>query len=228
MRVNAVGEMASGIAHELTQPLAAILSQSQAGLRLAKTSPGLAAEIAGVLEANVRHAKRAGAILGRLRAYVTGEVPRARPTDLNVLVHGIAELVSRDLEQHDVVLALNLQEPEPWALVDPVSIEQVIHNLVQNAADAVQAAPRGQRSVAISTMVEKDEAVVRVTDQGPGIPAADLPRIFEPFYTTKPDGMGLGLSLCERLVGAAGGRIEAENQSGGGAVFTVRLPLAPA
>lgn len=227
MRVNAVGEMGSGIAHELTQPLTAILAQAQAGLRLARGSGEVPPGIVAVLEANARQARRAGDILGRLRAYVGGRTPEPCPTDLNALVRGVAELAGRDLEMRDVALALRLDDAAPLvAAVDPVSVEQVVHNLLRNAADALQAVPEARRTVTVSTRNEGGEAAIIVADRGPGIAPADLPRLFEPFFTTKPDGLGLGLPLCERLAEAFGGRIGAANREGGGAVFTLRLPLA--
>jgi two-component system, LuxR family, sensor kinase FixL len=225
MRVNTVGEMASGIAHELTQPLTAILSQSQAGLRLARSPSPDPGEIVGVLDTNVRLAKRAGDILARLRAYVSNSAPAPAPAGLNHLVRNVAELVQGDLERRGIGLELGLDTEDPVSVVDRVSIEQVVHNLVRNAADAVEALPQEQRTVTVETGSEDGTATIVVRDQGPGIAPADLPRLFEPFFTTKSDGMGLGLPLCERLVENFGGRITAANAPEGGAVFTVRLPL---
>jgi len=225
MRVNTVGEMASGIAHELTQPLTAILSRSQAGLRVARSSSPDWGEIIGVLDANVRLAKRAGDILARLRAYVSNSGPAPEPTSLNRLINNVAELMQGDLERRGIALELDLDPGDPVCVVDRVSVEQVVHNLVRNAADAIESLPQERRAVTVTTIVGGDGATIVVRDQGPGIPAVDLPRLFEPFFTTKPDGMGLGLPLCERIVEAFGGRITAANASEGGAVFTIRLPL---
>jgi C4-dicarboxylate-specific signal transduction histidine kinase len=225
MRVNTVGEMASGIAHELTQPLTAILSRSQAGLRLARSPCPDPGEIIGALDANVRLAKRAGDILARLRAYVSNSAPAPEPASLNGLVRNVAELVQGDLERRGIGLELGLDTEDPVSVVDWVSIEQVVHNLVRNAADAVGTVPQEQRMVTVETGSKDGAATIVVRDQGPGIAPADLPRLFEPFFTTKSDGMGLGLPLCERLVESFGGWITAANAPEGGAVFTVRLPL---
>lgn len=225
MRVNTVGEMASGIAHELTQPLTAILSSSQAGLRLAG-SPFLDPDgIVGVLNANIRLAKRAGDILSRLRAYVSNNGPVPEQTSLNRLVRNVAELVQSDLERRSIGLNLHLDPDEPSSMVDRVSIEQVVHNLVRNAADAVESLPQERRTITVATFFDDGATGVAVKDRGLGIPPADLPRLFEPFFTTKPNGMGLGLPLCERLVEAFGGHVTAENAPDGGAVFTIYLPL---
>lgn len=225
MRVNTVGEMASGIAHELTQPLTAILSNSQAGLRLAHSPSPDPGEIVGVLDANVRMAKRAGDILSRLRAYVSNSGPVPEKTSLNQLVRNVAELVWSDLGRRGVALNLDLDPGDPFSMIDRVSIEQVVHNLVRNAADASESLPQERRAVTVATLFEGGTAEIKVSDNGFGISPADLPRLFEPFFTTKPDGMGLGLSLCERLVEAFGGQIAAANALDGGAVFTIRLPL---
>jgi signal transduction histidine kinase len=224
MRVNTVGEMASGIAHEITQPLTAILSQSQAGLRLAKSGAAASGDLIGVLEANVRHARRAGEILERLRAYVTRREPQRQPQDLNRIVSNVLELSQRDLQERGVALRLDLSEPGPRALLDRVSIEQVVHNLVRNAAEAVEAMPAGRREIVLATRLVDGEAEIVVADDGPGIAEADMARLFEPFFTTKSSGMGLGLPLCERLVETAGGRIAVHNGPERGAVFTVRFP----
>lgn len=225
MRVNTVGEMASGIAHELTQPLTAILSRSQAGLRLARSPSPDWSEIVEVLDANVRLAKRAGDILARLRAYVSNSGPAPEPASLNRLVGNVAELMQGDLERRGIALELDLAPGDPVSAVDRVSVEQVVHNLVRNAADAVEVLPQERRTVTVTIATGGDTAAIAVRDRGPGIPVVDLPRLFEPFFTTKPDGMGLGLPLCERLVEAFAGRITAANAPEGGAVFTIRLPL---
>lgn len=228
MRVNTVGEMASGIAHEITQPLTAILSQSQAGLRLAQSGGAVPGDLLGVLEANVRHARRAAEILERLRAYVTRREPQRQRNDLNRIVSNVVELSQRDLQERDITLRLELSQPGPQALLDRVSIEQVVHNLVRNAAEAVEAMPAGRREIVLATRLVDGDAEIAVADDGPGIAEADMARLFEPFFTTKSSGMGLGLPLCERLVEAAGGRVAARNGPERGAVFTVRFPALAA
>lgn len=228
MRVNTVGEMASGIAHEITQPLTAILSQSQAGLRLARAGAASQEELTGVLEANVRHARRAGEILERLRAYVMRREPLPQPIDLNRIVSNVVALTRRDLQERGIALRLELSPLAPQAKLDRVSIEQVVHNLVRNAAEAVENLPEERREIVLATSVDGGEVEIAVADAGPGLSEADLARLFEPFFTTKSSGMGLGLPLCERLVQAAGGRIAARNGARRGAIFTVRLPALAA
>lgn len=226
LRINSMGEMASGIAHELTQPLTALLSQSQAGRRIAAASGLQDTPIDSVLAANVLQAKRAADILVRLRAYVGKSALEAGVHDLGRHVADIVALSRIDLDRRGIFLDVDLPEAPALARIDPVEIEQVIHNLIRNAADAVEQAGGvdGRVLVSLKPGSAEDFEIV-VADNGTGIPSDILPRLFEPFFSSKPDGMGLGLSLCESIVERFDGSIAAENGAGG-AVFTVRLPAA--
>ncbi|ODT06839.1 MAG: hypothetical protein ABS58_09675 [Mesorhizobium sp. SCN 65-20] len=221
-RVNAMGELASGIAHELTQPLTALLSRSQAALRLARAERPDMAMISEALGVNVREAKRAGEMLKRMRDYASNKAPERARQDLNAIVAEVVALTRTDLERRGVALVLELGEPAPEAVVDVIEMEQVLHNLIRNAAEAVGAGG----VVTITTARAGREAKVVVSDDGSGIAAEVLPKLFTPFFTTKADGMGLGLSLCASLVERVDGRIGAENGVLRGARFTVTLPLA--
>lgn len=226
LRINSMGEMASGIAHELTQPLTALLSQSQAGRRIAAANGLADTPIDGVLAANVQQAKRAADILVRLRAYVGKSALEAGVHDLCRHVADIVALSRIDLDRRGIALAIDLPDAPALARIDPVEIEQVIHNLIRNAADAVEQAGRGDGRVLVSLKAAGANYEITVSDNGTGIPPDILPRLFEPFFSSKPDGMGLGLSLCESIVERFDGGISAENDPKGGAVFTVRLPAA--
>lgn len=228
LRVNAMGEMASGIAHELNQPLTALLSQSQAGARLVASSELAGSQVADVLAANVRQAKRAADILDRLRAYVSKRPIETRLCDLNALVVDIVALSRIDMERRDIALSVSLATPPPTAWADPVQIEQVVHNLIRNGADALDRGAQGVRMIEVRTAADDREARIEVVDNGAGVPQDVLPRLFEPFFSTKPDGMGLGLPLCERIAERFGGRMAAANRAEGGAIFTLALPLAAA
>ena len=218
-RVNALGEMASGIAHELAQPVASLLSQSQAALR----AIGLdrADILKQALEANVREAKRAGDILGRMRAYIAGGPAQVEAVPLERAVLEALRLAEPDLARRGIALETDVTAGERLVGIDVIGFQQVIHNILRNAADAL--AGREAPRIAIRAEAVGGQAVIVIADNGPGIPAAALPHIFEPFFTTKSDGMGLGLPLSARLVEAMEGSIEAENA--GGARFTIRLPL---
>ncbi|KQU72886.1 hypothetical protein ASC75_04210 [Aminobacter sp. DSM 101952] len=225
-RVNAMGELASGIAHELTQPLTALLSRSQAALRLAGADRPDLALISQALDVNVREAKRAGEMLKRMRDYASNKAPERARQELNAIVAEVVALTRTDLERRGIALVLDLAEPAPEAVVDAIEMEQVLHNLIRNAADALEAARVAGARISIATKAAGSEAKIVVADNGPGISAEVLPKLFTPFFTTKADGMGLGLSLCQTLVERVDGRIEAGNAGGGGARFVVTLPLA--
>ncbi|MCR6500066.1 ATP-binding protein [Shinella sp. CPCC 101442] len=227
LRINSMGEMASGIAHELTQPLTALLSQSQAGRRIAAANGLADTPIDTVLAANVLQAKRAADILVRLRAYVGKSALEAGIHDLCRHVADIVALSRIDLDRRGITLDIDLPDAPALARIDPVEIEQVIHNLVRNAADAVEQRERADGRVVVSLKDAGANYHITVTDNGTGIAPDILPRLFEPFFSSKADGMGLGLSLCESIVERFDGSISAENIAGGGAVFTVRLPAAP-
>ena len=228
LHINSMGEMASGIAHELTQPLTALLSQSQAGRRIAAANGLTDTPIDTVLAANVLQAKRAADILVRLRAYVGKSALEAGVHDLGRHVADIVALSRIDLDRRGIALDIDVPEAPALARIDPVEIEQVIHNLIRNAADAVEQAGRADGRVLVSLKPAGASYEITVSDNGTGIPPEILPRLFEPFFSSKPDGMGLGLSLCESIVERFDGGISAENGAGGGAVFTVRLPAARA
>ncbi len=225
-RVNAMGELASGIAHELTQPLTALLSQSQAALRLASMPKPDLALVSDVLGANVREAKRAGTMIERMRAYVSNRQAEPVRTGINGIVSDTAALISVDLEKRGIRLILELSDDDPQAVVDAIEMEQVVHNLLRNAADAMVAAGAAEPRIIVRTATSRQFATIEVEDNGPGIADTVLPRLFEPFFTTKQDGMGLGLALCETLVERVDGRIEATNVPGSGACFTVTLPAS--
>lgn len=226
-RVNALGELASGIAHELTQPLTALLSQSQAAVRLATSGrdPALLEE---ALAANVREAKRAGDMLKRMRNYIRKQDTAPVPTDLNEVARDVGALMQADLDARGIELRLELEPELPAVTADPIEMEQVLHNLIRNAADSLDGTAAGAKEIRVETAFEDWQAVVRVRDTGPGIAPEALARLFEPFFTTKPDGLGLGLPLCESLVTRAGGRLTAANTRTGGACFTMALPAAGA
>lgn len=225
-RVNSLGELASGIAHELNQPLTALLSQSQAALRLSGPD-GDQARLSEALDANVREARRAGEILRRMRDYIARRASERTPVDISDVVDDAATLARADLDRRGITLELDLERPMPQAIADPVELEQVLHNLIRNAADSLADSEGIDWRILIRTFDAGDTVAIRVSDTGKGIPPEVLPRLFEPFFTTKAEGMGLGLSLCATLVERAGGTIEAEAQPAEGASFVISLPAAP-
>lgn len=218
-RVNALGEMASGIAHELAQPVAAMLSQSQAARRA--LAIGRQDILEKALDANIREAKRAGDILGRMRAYISGAPADIKMVPLHEAMTEAMRLVEADIDARAITLNMNIPSDLPAVPIDVVSFQQVIHNLVRNAADALAGCPSPR--ITLEARCEEDGVAIVVADNGPGIETGSLHRIFEPFFTTKADGLGLGLPLSSRLIERMDGSLEAHND--GGATFIIRLPL---
>lgn len=200
-RVNSMGEMASGMAHELAQPLTAILSQAQAGRRLVRR--GDVNRLESVLDDTVVQAQRAADILERLRRWSRPNSSDVKNCSLNDAVRNVERLLAREAETHDAEIVLDLSEASVMVKADPVELEQVIFNLMRNALEAAD----GVR-ITIATKLQGRQAVLEITDTGPGIPEHLKERIFEPFVTGKPNGTGLGLALCQRLVEGMDGDIE--------------------
>jgi two-component system, LuxR family, sensor kinase FixL len=225
-RINAMGELSLGIAHELTQPLAALLGQSQAGLRMMKAGVPDPGAISSVLEANARHAKRAGDLLQKLRDWNSVDPPTNQVVDLNQVMTEIASLNRAELERRGIELLLDLREPAPRTLADQVGIEQITQNLLANARDACEGVAPKPVVITVKTFAGSGHVGFAISDEGGGIDEKVSSHLFEPFFTSKPDGMGLGLSICRRLVEKFGGEITAANRKGDrdGAVITVVLP----
>jgi len=220
-RVNAMGEMAGGMTHELTQPLTAILAQGQAGRRLlaANNLPPLA----GVLDDVVAQARRASAILDRLRNWSRPQPAAIAPSDLRMALGNVEALLAAETARRTVALEVHAPSQPVVVMADAVEMEQVIFNLIRNALEALADAPEKRISVRLDT--DGETALLEVRDTGPGVPAELLPRLFTPFTTSRADGTGLGLALSQRLVERVGGEI-VYVQPPHGALFRVTLPLA--
>ncbi len=218
-RINVMGEMASGMAHELTQPLTAILSQAQAGRHIAIRSE--TKELEPVLTNIAGQAKRASAILDRLRNWTRPQTETAGIISVNDAVEGVALLLRPDAERAGINLATELGPQSMTVRADQVELEQIVFNLARNAMEAVsESAPR---RVTIATGRVGDQIVIKVADSGPGVPAAIKTRIYEPFVTGKTDGTGLGLALCQRLAERMKGTLSLV-ESRGETVFALSLP----
>lgn len=218
-RVNAMGEMASGMAHELAQPLTAILSQAQAGRHLARR--GDVARLGTVLDDTVAQAQRAADILDRLRRWSKPNRAAPKPCALHDAVKSVQNLLALEAKAKEATITLSLHDDPLFVDADPVELEQVLFNLVRNALDASENA-----KVRIRTAVKNQLAILDVIDNGPGVSEEIRTRIFEPFVTGKPDGTGLGLALCQRLVEEMGGEIELVPDASE-TTFRLFLPLSP-
>jgi PAS domain S-box-containing protein len=222
-RVTTMGEMAAALAHELNQPLTAILSNAHAGERyLAQAAPPLG-EVREILQDVAGDARRAGDVIQRLRSLLRKDEARFLPLDVNQVVRDIAGLVHTDAILRNLAIDLDLAPALPPVRGDRVQLQQVLLNLVLNGMEAVGPHGEGRRLV-VQTLQAEGTVRVAVRDQGPGIPAAELARIFDTFYTTKPNGMGMGLAISRSIVEAHGGRIWAENNPDRGATFSFTLP----
>ena len=219
-RVNALGEMASGLAHELTQPLTAILAQIQAGRRLLEQ--GDAATLAPVLDDTVTQARRASAILERFRNWSRPQQAPRSAFDLRDALKTVETLLGPQAASHGVALVFDLPAQPARILADPVEMEQVVFNLVRNAIDATANEGAAGR-VTVTLRQREDDVLLDISDNGPGIPPDLRPRLFIPFTTTRADGTGLGLALSQRLVERAGGEIALVDTEAG-ATFRVVLP----
>lgn len=223
-RVATLGELTASIAHEINQPLAAIVTNGEAGLRwLMREIPDLG-EVRRSVERMIADGRRASEVVARLRALARKAAPAAQPVDLNDVIEDALALVQREIERAAVRLDRDLAADLPAVGGDRVQLQQVLINLVVNAVQAMAATSR--RELVVSSAAEADEIVVRVVDSGAGIAPELADRLFAAFYTTKPDGMGMGLSICRSIIEAHGGRIRAAANDGRpGATFEFRLPI---
>jgi PAS domain S-box-containing protein len=224
-RVTMMGELTSSLAHELNQPLTAILSNAQAAQRLLGDSQPDLEELREILADIVADDDRAGEIIQRLRTLLRKGELEFRDLDVNALVLDVARLVRSDAIIKSISVTLDLASDLPRVRADRVQLQQVILNLMLNAIDAVMSRPATDRKLLIRTGAGTDGTVnVAVRDSGPGIPPDKLERIFEPFFTTKASGMGMGLAIARSILHSHGGRLWAENAPGGGVAFTLALP----
>jgi len=225
-RVATIGELTASLAHELNQPLTAILSNAQAGQRVLETAPVDLEEVGEILKDIVEDDKRAGEVIRRLRRLLTKGDPQMRPLDLNEALVDVARLVSGDAVVRGVSVRLELADGLPPVLGDRVQLQQVALNLVLNAMDAMREAGTRDRVLVLRTARDGATTVrVEVRDSGAGINEGDMGKIFKTFYTTKLDGMGMGLAITRSIVDLHGGRLEAHNNPDGGATFSFTLPI---
>jgi two-component system, LuxR family, sensor kinase FixL len=231
-RVATLGELTASIGHEISQPVAAIVAHGEAALRwLGREVPDLA-EARSSIEQMIRDGQRAGEVVGRLRALSRKADPVHVPIDIADVIDDAVLLMQRELQTHRVALSVALHGPLPSLRGDRVQLQQVIINLLMNGIQAMDGVTARSRRLAIDVARsidgedDKDSIVVTVEDTGPGIAAADLNRLFDAFFTTKADGMGMGLSICRTIVQAHGGRIWATSRGSAGASFHFSLPVS--
>ncbi|CNH15233.1 HAMP domain-containing sensor histidine kinase [Yersinia enterocolitica] len=219
-RLNAMGEIATGIAHELNQPLTATLTYNQTALRLL---PPQDAQVAPLLVASVEQIKRIAALLDRLRTLLSRGQINLQPVVVADIWRRVNVLLSQEIAAANVKIINVIPANLPTLQSDPLWLEQVFHNLLSNAIQAIQHTPIP--TVTFTVNITAKQWVIQIEDNGPGLTHQQLDSLFTPFYTTRESGLGLGLTLCETLVQRMGGDIKAGNNEHGGACFTLTFPL---
>jgi two-component system sensor kinase FixL len=224
-RLSALGEMATGIAHEVNQPLAAIVSYAQACLNMIASKNPDESLIKDALEQIASQGRRAGDIIHRLRHFVRKGQPERSTVDVNLAVKNVLALFGHELKSSGVELSLKLGSGLPQVIADRVQVEQVVLNLISNAIEALAQQPSDRRQVTIMTRPANGQGVeVSVTDSGRVLTGESTEQLFETFYTTKPHGMGVGLSISRSIIEAHGGKLWAENNPHGGLEVRFTLP----
>ena len=226
-RLVTMGEMASSIAHELNQPLSAISNYASglaARLKRNAGAPGVGPEVLDAIDKTARQAQRAAAVIRRIRDFVKRSEPERRRVRVAAIVADALGLARIAAKRRRIVIVPRIAPHLPDLMADPILIEQVLINLLKNGIDAMEQQPRGELTLTVTA----GEGQVRfaVADQGPGLRPDLQDRLFEPFYTTKPDGMGIGLNICRSIVESHGGRLWAEDNIPHGCVFQFVLPAA--
>ena len=226
-RVSMLGELTASIAHEINQPLAAIATNGEAGLRwLNRDVPDLG-EVQQITTRIVADARRAADFILRIRAMASNQAPAQSMTLINEVVRDSLTVLRHEIDANRIALSLELARDLPEVMADSVQLQQVIVNLAINAVHAM-ANQQGARQLTVTTARAADAVEVRVEDNGSGIGLEDPARLFESFFTTKAGGMGIGLAVCRSIVEAHGGRITAENRLDGGARLAFTLPIGTA
>jgi signal transduction histidine kinase len=224
-RVAGLGELAASLAHQLNQPLAAMMSNAEAALELLERPDPPVAEIRDILADVIADNERAGGIIRHMRTMLRQQQVEPALVDVNVIVARVSDLVAHDARLRGSSLDISLGDGLPPVRVDSTQLKQVLLNLVVNATDAM-AAVTSRQPVELRTVARDDGVLIEVRDHGQGISTEAVQRLFDPFFTTRPDGLGVGLSITRSIVEAAGGRISGQNVPAGGAVFRVWLPKA--
>lgn len=225
-RVTTLGEMSASIAHEVAQPIGAIVTNAGAGMRWLGAEPPELDETRKVLGRILKDGNRANEVITRIRA-MSRKMPTRRDTvSINSLVEEIVALVRAEAERGHVTLQLALAPDLPLVACDRVQVQQVILNLIVNSIEAMSAQHDGQRRLEVRSLLDATgNVVVVVADTGPGFEADQIDRIFDAFFTTKPQGLGMGLAICRSIIEAHDGRLWAEPGQDGGAVLQLLLPV---
>ena len=224
-RVATMGQLTAAIAHEIKQPIATARNNARVALRFLDKSPPDVAEVREALTCIVNDADRASEVIDRIRSLIKKAPPRKEVVDLNAAILEVNALTCSQAVKTGVTVRTQLESELPLIQCDRVQVQQVMLNLIVNAIQSMTGVEDGKRELNISNVSTKPEGVcVAVRDTGHGLRPESLPRLFEPFYTTKPDGMGMGLSICRSIFEAHGGRLWATRCEPRGALFQFAIP----
>ncbi|KPG95971.1 histidine kinase [Pseudomonas sp. RIT-PI-q] len=225
-RVTTVGELMASIAHEVNQPLTAIATNAEAARRwLGRSSPDLD-EARAAIERTASDAKRASEIIQRIRAMTRKTEPKYESLDLGRVMAETLTLLDREIQQHKIKVFCHLGHRRSPVLGDQIQLQQVLINLIMNSIQAISLSTNSLRNLYLTIREEAGQSIVEVRDSGEGVDAGHLDVLFEAFFTTKVDGMGMGLSICRSIIESHSGRIWAKSNAGEGAVFSFSLPCA--
>lgn len=226
-RLSTLGELATSIAHEIKQPLAAIVTNAETSLRWLSRDDVSLSKLEKLTSRIISNAQRASDIVQRIRGMAVKREPEQMPLDLNEVVEAALLFVRHDLDTKSITLSVKYGTQLPRVIGDRVQLQQVAVNLLVNGIQAIAQAARIVRRIELRTSADGDGTVAfTIRDTGPGIADENLDRIFDSFFTTKDDGMGIGLAICQSIIGAHGGRLVASNHPDGGAQFRFSLPAA--
>jgi signal transduction histidine kinase len=227
-RVTTMGQLTASIAHEVNQPIAAVVTNADAALRWLGAQPPNLEEARQALGRIINDGNRAGDVIGRIRALIKKVPPRKDQLDINETILEVITLTRGELQRNGVSLQTQLANGLPLVQGDRIQLQQVSLNLIINAVEAMSGVSEGSRELRISTGTDaSDDLLVAVRDSGPGLDPESLGQLFDAFHTTKPSGMGMGLSICRSIIEAHGGRVWATANVPHGAIFQFTLPAHP-
>jgi C4-dicarboxylate-specific signal transduction histidine kinase len=223
-RVTTMGQLTASIAHEVNQPIAAAVTNAGAGLRWLAAQPPNLEKVRDTFDHIIKAGNQAAEVIGRIRALIKKAPAHKAPLDINETILETIALARSEMERHGILLQTELANGLPSILGDRVQLQQVILNLIMNAIEALSEVSEGSRVLLIGSSVDTPNGViVTVRDSGPGLKPESRDHLFDPFYTTKPAGIGMGLSICRSIIEAHGGRLWTTANAPWGAVFQFTL-----
>ena len=225
-RLVILGELTAGIAHEINQPLTAIAAYADAAKKMVNRNPAPApADLDSICERIAQQSRRAAAVVQRLRKLVRSGTVTMRSYDINQIIRNTLLLFEYEVKKESIDLNFHPLEDSTELYVDEIHIQQIIVNLIKNGIDAISASPAESGQIEIRVEKTASNVVISITDNGPGVPDDCQDQLFESFFTTKPQGVGLGLSICKTIAAAHGGNLSYLAPKTGGSTFALSLPL---